>query len=135
MTATNIVSWSSGAIRVIEVWGDLDLEAAPALARRAARDLAADGVNLVLDLREVEHLDSTGLAVLLNLKRRLLRRRARLRLVCGPPALRALEVARLTEEFPLYPSVHAAVGDGGTGAHGGRGNPGRSDDGRARARR
>ena len=94
---------------VIEVCGDVDLGTAPTLARRAADELAAGQIDLVLDLRRVDLLDSTGLAVLLNLKRRVLRRRGRLRLICSQSVLRSLELTRLDQEFRLYRTPREAL--------------------------
>ena len=116
MSTIDISTSQSRDTLVIEVSGDLDLETAPALARRAAAELAAGRVDLVLDLRRVGLLDSTGLAVLLNLKRRLLRRRGRLRLVCGPLVLRSLQLTRLDEEFRPYRTPREALAAGAAGA-------------------
>ena len=94
---------------LIEVSGDVDLDAARALARRAAGELAKGHLDIVLDLRDVELLDSTGLAVLLNLNRRLIRRRGRLRLICGPDVVRSLELTRLDQEFRVYRNPREAL--------------------------
>jgi anti-sigma B factor antagonist len=115
MTTPNIVSWSASDTHVVEVFGDLDVDSGRQLAREASQVIATGQLDLVLDLRGVGLLDSTGLAVLLNLKRRLTRRRGHLRLVCGPVVVRALQLTRLDEEFPSYRTVRAALAAHPTG--------------------
>lgn len=110
MSTIDISTWEREGSLVIGVSGDVDLDTAPSLARRAAEELAAGHSDLVLDLTRVKLLDSTGLAVLLNLKRRVVRRRGRLRLVCGPAVLRSLQLTRLDQEFPVFRSTREALG-------------------------
>jgi anti-sigma B factor antagonist len=112
MATPNIVIWNAQGAHVVQFSGDLDIDSAPGLARRAGEVIAGGQLDVVLDLREVGLLDSTGMAVLLNLKRRLTRRRGRLRLVCGPVVVRALQLIRLDEEFPMYRSLRAALAAG-----------------------
>ncbi len=65
---------------------------------------------LVIDLNKLELLDSTGLSVLLNARRRAVRAGVELSLVCDVRAtLRLLEITRLDRDFNVFPSVEAAL--------------------------
>jgi anti-anti-sigma factor len=58
----------------------------------------------VLDLVETQFIDSAGLAILLNLRRRLERRGRQLRVLCGDgPVRRVIEMARLEEALGVVP--------------------------------
>ena len=71
---------------------------APRLASRLDTILRAREGDVVVDLSETEFLDSAGLHVLLNARRRLTRRSRTLRVLCGPgPVRRVIELARLIE--------------------------------------
>jgi anti-anti-sigma factor len=82
------ISRVPGAREVVVVpMGDLDLASADAL-ERAVRTLPRDGgEDLVIDLRRLDYLDSTGLRVLLELRREAERDGLALKLVPGPPAV------------------------------------------------
>lgn len=94
---------------VLAVRGDLDLAYAPKLAVVAGETLR-ERKRLVLDLRGVEFVDSCGLAVLMNIKRRAVRLQASLAMACDVPAtLRLLETTRLDRVLDVYPTVEAAI--------------------------
>lgn len=87
---------------------------------------------LVLDLRELRFMDSTGLRILLEADRRARAREARLVVVRGPETVhRVFRIARLDERLELvdHPARIAGGGDGPgppsveTVGPGGRGAP------------
>lgn len=96
--------------RVLDLSGELDAASAPALRERLA-ELAtrADGP-VVIDLSGLVFIDSTGLSVLLNAKRRLRRHDRRFAIACPPGHVRRiLEVTRLLEALGCHVSRHDAL--------------------------
>jgi anti-anti-sigma factor len=83
---------------VITVRGELDLLTAPKLAARINPFVRRGSGDVVIDLRDAVFIDSTGLSIMLNLRRRLVRGGRRLTVVCDEgPVRRVIELARLEE--------------------------------------
>ena len=94
-----------GGIITVAVTGELDLLTAPKLAARIGRLLRVEPADVVLDLIETQFIDSAGLAILLNLRRRLERRGRALRVLCDDgPVRRVIEMARLEEALGVVPA-------------------------------
>ena len=88
----------SGDRARIALAGELDLSTAPALTRRLAEAEAGAPATLEIDLRRLEFLDSTGLAVLFDANRRAREEGRRLVLLKGEgPIDRILELARVED--------------------------------------
>jgi anti-sigma B factor antagonist len=94
----------------IAVRGDVDIEAALAL-ERALDDAIRDSVGVfVLDLCDVEFLDSSGVRVLLRARAVLAREERALAVVCPPgPVRRLLEEARVADLLFLYATREEAA--------------------------
>ena len=100
-----------GDVVTVAVEGELDLLTAPKLVARITellrggsrwRRMAAD---VVVDLTATQFIDSAGLAVLLNLQRRMERRGRSLRVLCEEgPVRRVIEMARLEEALGVVTS-------------------------------
>jgi anti-sigma B factor antagonist len=71
-----------GRIRVVAVSGELDMAAAPAF-ERALFDAAVDNQPLILDLSEVNFMDSTAIGAMLAVRRQAELKPGRLAIVCG----------------------------------------------------
>jgi anti-sigma B factor antagonist len=99
-----------GDCAVLQVTGEVDVYTAPALRDRI-RDLAAKGaVHLIVDLRPVDFLDSTGLGVLVGGLKRLREDGGSLALAIGTPRiLRVFQITGLTKAFAVWPSVTDAI--------------------------
>lgn len=83
---------------MVGVDGELDLLTAPRLATRLNRVMRESGGDVVVDLRELEFIDSAGLQVLLGARRRLTRASRNLAVLCDDgPVRRVIELARLVE--------------------------------------
>lgn len=95
---------------VVEIAGEIHLASAPRLQEALVR-LDRDGRHaLVLDLRAVELIDSTGLSVLLNALRRVTRRGGSMALVCAnPTVLRLFEITGLDRTFAIRPTLEEAL--------------------------
>jgi len=93
---------------VVHLTGELDLYNAEEL--RAALAEAANGKpeRLVMDLGDVEFIDSTALGVLIEARSKLENRRAFLLAAPGIETRRALEVSGLARHFGIHDTVEAA---------------------------
>jgi anti-sigma B factor antagonist len=61
---------SEGAASVLTLSGELDLASSPTLEQELDRALEAGTNQLIVDLRKLEFMDSTGLSVLVNAHQR-----------------------------------------------------------------
>jgi anti-sigma B factor antagonist len=85
---------------VLALAGDLDIASAPLLERHLDDAATIGSVRVVVDLSDVEFLDSTGLRVLLTARERLQERGQELRLRPGPPVVQRL--FELTQTAGLF---------------------------------
>jgi anti-sigma B factor antagonist len=79
---------SQGKATIIAVSGELDLASSPALQEEL--DRAADSEMLIIDLRELDFMDSTGLSVLVRAHQRAEEQGRRLAMVKGPQQVQRL---------------------------------------------
>ena len=87
---------------VVALRGELDIDAEGELAAGLALVLATEPAALIVDLRELEFVDSTGLRALLQLRTDCAAIGCRLSLVPGPDAVqRALEVSGISGQFAM----------------------------------
>jgi anti-anti-sigma factor len=112
MTGFSISSEVRGGVATILMAGELDLVAAPE-AERHLTEVEREGVSeVVLDLRSLEFLDSTGLRVVLSADSRARREGRRLTLVPGPESVhRVFRIALLDRRLEF-------VGPPEEGVHG-----------------
>lgn len=80
----------NGEVTVLAVSGELDLAASPALEQELDQVMEARGAALIIDLRELEFIDSTGLSVLVKAHQRAEREGRRFGLVNGGSQVRRL---------------------------------------------
>ena len=87
---------------MVVVSGELDLASGPALEDELAR-VGSSGVELVvLDLRELEFMDSTGLSILVKANQRAVDAGRRFGLVRGSPQVqRLLDLTGVAEHLTL----------------------------------
>ena len=79
---------SQGKATIIAVSGELDLASSPALQEEL--DRASDSDMLIIDLRELDFMDSTGLSVLVRAHQRAEEQGRRLAMVKGPQQVQRL---------------------------------------------
>jgi anti-sigma B factor antagonist len=105
---------SSAGDAVIALSGELDLSGAPALDDEIVRLATADGVQrVVIDLRGLEFLDSSGLRSVALADRRLSGAGRGLVLVRGAETVqRVFEITRMTERLQFVDSPEALDGNG-----------------------
>src|SRR5690242_12699965 len=86
----------------IEVHGELDLAARPEFATLIAEVTDGGFTDIVVDLRDLVFVDSTGLHALLDLQSAARRHGSTLTLIPGPPAVqRVFEIAGLVDALPF----------------------------------
>ncbi|MGH3321073.1 MAG: STAS domain-containing protein [Streptosporangiaceae bacterium] len=101
---------SQDGVTIVEVGGEIDVYTAPKL-----RELIIDLVNqgeykLVVDMQEVDFLDSTGLGVLVGGLKRVRSHQGTLRLVCTQERiLKIFRITGLTKVFGIYETVGLAT--------------------------
>jgi anti-sigma B factor antagonist len=103
-----------GETLVFKLRGSLDLATAPTV--RAALSEATDkgGHDLIVDLTQLEFLDSTGLGVLIGAHRRAAEHGGSLRLIASDgPISRLLNITGLITVFAVYHTLEDARADRG----------------------
>ena len=109
----------SGAY-IISVRGEIHMTTAPGFSQRLQEAIDQGHTAVVLDLSEVEFIDSTGLSVLLNGLRRVTQLQGRLALVCAnPTVLRLFQITSLDKTFDIFPGRAAACAHVSQGQSGG----------------
>jgi anti-sigma B factor antagonist len=104
-------SHQAGERTVVAVGGEIDVYTAPKLRDRLVELVNAGHYHLVIDLEDVDFLDSTGLGVLVGALKRVRVHQGSLRLVCTQERLvKIFTITGLAKVFPIYDSVEAAVG-------------------------
>jgi len=108
----DIKSEHNGSAIVYRLRGSLDLATAPSL-RAALIEAANEGKHdIIVDLTELEFLDSTGLGALIGAHRRALENSGRVRLIVRDgPIQRLLNITGLMRIFAVYASLEAALSD------------------------
>lgn len=103
-----------GVQTVISVTGEIDVYTAPTLRERL-NDLVSSGeYHLIVDMAEVDFLDSTGLGVLVGGLKRARSHEGSLRLVCDQEKiLKVFRITGLTKVFPIHPSLDGALAEAG----------------------
>jgi anti-sigma B factor antagonist len=95
---------------VVSVEGEVDVYTAPQLREQLIQLIDQGYHRVVVDLSQVEFLDSTGLGVLVGGLRRSRGRDGDLALVCTEPRImKVFQVTGLTKVFTIAPSIEAAV--------------------------
>jgi anti-sigma B factor antagonist len=89
------------------VRGEVDLATAPDLATALEEALAAGGRTIVLDLTDVEFIDTSGVGVMLEARRLIGEENAELTVLAPPasPARRLLELTELIEALAVIDSI------------------------------
>ncbi len=99
-----------GGISVVSAAGDVDVTTAPRLRDALDRVLATGQSRVVIDLRGVPFMDSTGLGVLVGRLKVVRARRGSMRIVAtSSRMLRVLSITGLDTVFPLHASVSEAL--------------------------
>jgi anti-sigma B factor antagonist len=108
---------------VIEVGGEIDVYTAPKLRERLVSLVESGSYELIVDMENVEFLDSTGLGVLVGGLKRVRAHEGWIDLVCTQSRiLRIFRITGLNRVFSIYDTVAEAVAaHDGPAAHGAAG--------------
>ncbi|HZZ97514.1 MAG TPA: STAS domain-containing protein [Jatrophihabitantaceae bacterium] len=100
----------NGTVTVVAVDGDVDMSTAPQLEERLSALSSGGARNLIIDLTDVEFLDSSALGVLVGIHKQVSAAGGTIKLVCGHPRIeRIFAITRLTEVIPVFESIDAAT--------------------------
>jgi anti-anti-sigma factor len=98
-----------GEVVVARLSGELDIAGAPGMGERIHAAVPTSARALVIDFSSLDFIDSSGIAMLFGLARKLGSRRQQLRVVAtsGRPVARVLDIV----EFERAAPVHATLDD------------------------
>jgi anti-sigma B factor antagonist len=100
----------SDGYELLTVEGELDIATAPRMIAALNEALAAMRLPLVVDLSRVVFMDSTGLALLMNARRRAQRHGQGFAIICpGGPISRVFEIADMVETLGVHTDRDAAL--------------------------
>jgi anti-anti-sigma factor len=87
---------------VLALHGELDVAASTSVLKRLIELDLRPGQRLLLDLRDVQFIDSTGIRLLLQARAQAERARAAFTVVAGPPAvMRVLRLVGLDDQLDI----------------------------------
>lgn len=106
--------YTKDGLDILDVGGEIDVYSAPNL-REALIDLVGDGkYQIVVNMEQVDFLDSTGLGVLVGGLKRVRAHEGSLGLVCDKERiLKIFRITGLTKVFAIYSTVDEAVREEG----------------------
>ncbi|MFF3488914.1 STAS domain-containing protein [Streptomyces sp. NPDC002701] len=106
----SIVSAATDGIRVLTVRGEIDRATAPDLLKALTPDDDTTAMRIILDLKDVTFMDSTGINTLLTAHQTAQRTHGWLRLAAPTEAvLRVIQIVRLDHLIPSYPTLRQAL--------------------------
>jgi anti-anti-sigma factor len=96
---------------VARLTGELDISGADSTGRRIAEAVPSSARGVVVDMSDLDFIDSSGVSMLFALARRVGSRRQELRVVApeGKPVARVLEIVEFDRAAPVHPDVDSAV--------------------------
>jgi anti-sigma B factor antagonist len=96
------LSHPTAGVALVEVRGELDVRTAPDLRDMVERIIAGGDRRVVIDLNQVDYLDSTGLGALVRSARCVHAANGELQIVCEAPRIqRIMEIAGLSRILAL----------------------------------
>lgn len=99
-----------GPFQVIEVGGEVDVYTAPKLRESIVNAVDKGHTRLIVDVEQVDFLDSTGLGVLVGSLKRVRAEGGSLDIVCTHERiLKIFDITGLDKVFGLHTSVDAAI--------------------------
>ena len=95
---------------VVDVKGEIDVYTAPKLREKLIELVSEGTYQVVVNLEDVDFLDSTGLGVLVGALKRVKAHDGSLSLVCTQDKiLKIFKITGLTKVFPIHDSVEQAT--------------------------
>jgi anti-anti-sigma factor len=96
---------------VARLTGELDIAGAERTGLRIAEAVPSSARGVVVDMTDLEFIDSSGVSMLFALARRVGSRRQELRVVApaGRPVARVLQIVEFERAAPVHADVNSAV--------------------------
>ncbi|MBA3430263.1 MAG: STAS domain-containing protein [Actinobacteria bacterium] len=99
-----------GSHSIVDVSGEIDVYTAPKLREKLIELVSEGEHNIVINLEEVDFLDSTGLGVLVGALKRVKGHNGTLALICTQDKiLKVFQVTGLDKVFAIHDSEDAAL--------------------------
>lgn len=96
---------------IVAVAGEIDVYTAPRLRDRISELVASDNYHLIIDLEQVDFLDSTGLGVLVGGLKKVRAHDGTMELICNQERLlKIFRITGLAKVFVIHESEEAALG-------------------------
>jgi anti-anti-sigma factor len=98
-------------IVVARLTGELDIAGAESTGRRIAEAVPSSARGVVVDMTDLDFIDSSGVSMLFTLARRVGSRRQELRVVApaGRPVARVLQIVEFERAAPVHADLDSAV--------------------------
>lgn len=108
-----LVIENQGDVVIAHLTGELDIAGAPATGAQIEQAVPNSALGLVVNMSKLEFIDSSGVAMLFALVRRLSSRRQALRVVApeGQPVARVLEIVEFERAAPISTDLASAVAE------------------------
>ncbi len=95
---------------IVAVGGEIDVYTAPKLRDKITELVSGGSYHLVVDMQEVEFLDSTGLGVLVGGLKKVRAHEGSLQLICNQDRLlKIFRITGLAKVFTIHESADAAL--------------------------
>ncbi|MGW1027964.1 STAS domain-containing protein [Streptomyces sp. NPDC002577] len=95
---------------IVEIHGEVDVYTVPQIRDHVVTRIEEGRLRVILDLRRVTFIDSTGLGVFVGILKRIRERDGELRLVIASQTVRRIfDLTSLYGVFPIYDSLDAAL--------------------------
>ncbi|MEV6703012.1 STAS domain-containing protein [Streptomyces sp. NPDC051453] len=95
---------------VVEIHGEVDISSVPQIREHVLTCIEAGRHHLIVDLREVPFIDSTGLGIFVSIAKRIRTHVGDLKLVItNPNILQIFHITSLHRALQIYDSVEAAM--------------------------
>jgi anti-anti-sigma factor len=100
-------------IVVARLSGELDIAGAERIGKRIAEAVPSSARGVVVDMSDLEFIDSSGVSMLFALARRVGSRRQELRVVApaGRPVARVLQIVEFERAAPVHVDLDSAVAE------------------------
>lgn len=101
---------TEGPFTVVEVSGEVDVYTAPRLREAVVEAIDEGATKLVIDVEQVEFLDSTGVGVMVGALKKVRSAGGTLDIVCTQPRLlKIFDITGLDKVFGLHASLADAI--------------------------
>jgi anti-sigma B factor antagonist len=95
---------------VVQVGGEIDVATAPRLREQLIKLVNDERFRIIVDLEDVDFIDSTGLGVLIGARKRVRTHDGDVKLICTEPRIvKVFEITGLDQVFQIHTSLSDAV--------------------------